>query len=162
MNKSRYFRTVAAVFAVFLCTVTVAFSAPGTPGRSDVTVSVGSGQARFTFENTVLVGTLNTVQMKLLAARVGTQEGDFYFIVTEKVPGNVFACGSCSSIRGSVSINLPPKSTVLRVSASRRNGESALLINGVSNESAQWMSFSSADFGRYVAHRAPRELASSK
>jgi hypothetical protein len=162
MNISHTLRTLSAVFALILLAAGTAFSASGTPGKPDVTVAVGSGQAHFTFENTALAGTLNMTQMKLLAARVGAQEGDFFFIVTERVPGNVFACGSCSSIHGSVSINLPPNSTVLRVSASRGNGESTLLINGVSNESAQWMSFSSADFGRYVTHRAPRELASSK
>jgi hypothetical protein len=159
MNKSRFLHTTLTVITLLFLATASTFASSDAPG---VDVVVGSGQAHITFENAALAGMINAEQVKLLAARVGAQEGDFFFIVTETVPGNVFSCGSCSSTRGSVSINLPPNSTVLRVSAARGNGKSSLLVNGVSNESSSWMSFTSADFSSYVAHKAPRGMASSK
>ncbi len=141
----------------FLLPAGAAFAAELKPEQT--VLLVGTSHVHVDFHTVQLARAMNEYQLKLVAAAIGPREGDFYFIVSEEAPTRIFSCRPFRTENVSLSINLPPNSTLLRVTSSLKDAEPALQIGGISNESNAWSSFSSLRDGNFFEHRSQNGLA---
>ncbi|MBL0177056.1 MAG: hypothetical protein IPP94_17675 [Ignavibacteria bacterium] len=135
----------------FLLNTGTAFAAELKPEQT--VLLVGTSHVHVGFQTMQLARAMNEHQLKLVAAAIGPREGDFFFIVSDEAPTRVFACKPFRTANVSLSINLPPNSTLLRVTSSLKDATPALQIGGISNESNAWSSFSSVGEGAFIEHR---------